>query len=164
MARYLIPDYKLPELFKVVNKIRNKGANVTCDILRENIPVNIDRFGRGFFITCSEVEVEGSYRMNGWDFVGTIQHASPENIIRLADNDFEGRVPERYRTAERNCEHCNIRRDRNDTFLVYNEDEDEFRQVGRTCLKNYTQGLDAEVCASMISILAEIDRLNNLSR
>ena len=120
--------------------------------------------GRDFTINCVRVDVEGSYRMNGWDFVGTIEHASPENIIRIADRRFDGRVPDRYRTAPKECEHCHIRRDRNDTFLVYNEDEDEFRQVGRTCLKNYTQGLDAEVCASMLAVLAEFDRLNNLTQ
>lgn len=161
MARYLIPNYKMQELQKQIQKIRNKGAQVTFNILNDHVAVPAESVDRDMTIDCSEVEVEGRYHIDGWVFVGTIEHATPENIIRLADYSFENRIPERYRTAGRDCEHCHIRRDRNDTYLVYNEDEDEFKQVGRTCLRGYTNGLDAEACASLVSVIAEIERLNN---
>lgn len=161
MARYLIPNYKMPELAKQIQRIRNKGAQVTFDVINDHVAVEAESLGDDVTLDCSEVEVEGRYHINGWTFVGTIEHASPSNIIRLADYSFEGRVPERYRTAGRDCEHCHIRRDRNDTYLVYNEDEDEFKQVGRTCLRGYTNGLDAETCANLASVMQEINRLNN---
>lgn len=164
MARYLIPIYKLPELTKKINHIRNKGAEVHFDVLNPSVPVQADTLGDNAIIECAEVEVEGRYHIDGWNFVGTIEHASPENIIRLADYTFENRIPERYRTAGRDCEHCHIRRDRNDTYLVYNEDEDEFKQVGRTCLRGYTNGLNAETCAELASVMAEINRINSETR
>ena len=37
MAEYLIPEYKLADLAKVVQKIRNKGANVRFEILDPNV-------------------------------------------------------------------------------------------------------------------------------
>lgn len=74
---------------------------------------------------------------------------------------MEGRVPERYRTAAKDCEHCHINRDRHDTYLVYNEDEDEWKQVGKTCLQSYTSGLNAETCALFASVMAEIARISN---
>ena len=161
MARYLIPNYKMPELQKQIQRIRNKGANVTFNVINNNVAVPAESLGDDVTIECSEVEVEGRYRLNGWSFVGTIEHASPSNIIRLADHSFAERVPDRYRRADRDCEHCHIRRDRNDTYLVYNEDNDEFKQVGRTCLKGYTNGLDAEACANLASVMHEIARLSN---
>lgn len=161
MARYLIPNYKMPELQKQIQRLRNKGAQVTFDIINPSVPVEARSLGDDVTIECSEVEVEGRYHINGWSFVGTIEHASPHNIIRLADSSFEGRIPERYRTTGRDCEHCHIRRDRNDTYLVYNEDNDEFKQVGRTCLRGYTNGLDAETCANLASVVAEIARLSS---
>ena len=161
MARYLIPNYKMPELQKQIQRIRNKGANVTFNVINNNVAVPAESLGDDVTIECSEVEVEGRYRLNGWSFVGTIEHASPSNIIRLADYSFAERVPDRYRHADRDCEHCHIRRDRNDTYLVYNEDNDEFKQVGRTCLKGYTNGLDAEACANLASVMHEIARLSN---
>ena len=161
MARYIIPNYKMPELQKQIQRIRNKGAHVTFDVINNSVAVPAESLGDDVTIECSEVEVEGRYHINGWSFVGTIEHASPSNIIRLADFSFAERVPERYRHADRDCEHCHIRRDRNDTYLVYNEDSDEFKQVGRTCLKGYTNGLDAEACANLASVMHEIERLNN---
>ena len=160
MALYTVPHYKLSELTKQVNRIRNKGAQVTFEITNPNVAVSATSLGRNITIECAEVEVSGRYQLNGWSFVGTIEHASPENIIRLADYSFENRIPERYRTAGRDCEHCHIRRDRNDTYLVYNEDTDEFKQVGRTCLKGYTSGLDAETCAMLASVMHELARID----
>lgn len=158
MAIFTIPKYKLKELEKKIDKIRRKGAVVSFEIINDNVMHRYRDAGTPtvFSIPCYEIFVNGHYVINGWSFVGTIEHSSPENIIRIADSAFDGRIPERYRTASRDCEHCHIRRDRTDTYLIYNEDEDEWKQVGRTCLKNYTQGLDAEVCASMIDVFAEI--------
>lgn len=161
MARYTIPKYKMPELEKQIRRIRNKGATVIFDIIDEHVNVPVPSLGDDITLECVEVEVEGRYHIGGWSFVGTIEHASPSNIIRLADFTFNERIPERYRTAGRDCEHCHIRRDRNDTYLIYNEDSDEFKQVGKTCLKGYTNGLDAEACASLASVMAEIDRLHS---
>lgn len=160
MSRYLIPQYKLAELTKQVNRIRNKGAQITFEVINPSVLVDAEALGRNMTIDCVELEVSGRYHIDGWSFVGTIEHASPENIIRLADASFDGRIPERYRHAGRDCEHCHIRRDRTDTYLVYNEDTDDFKQVGRTCLKGYTGGLDSETCAGLASIMAEIDRMN----
>ena len=160
MARYIIPNYKMAELQRQIQRIRNKGAHVTFEVTNDHIAFPARSLGRDITLDCSEVEVEGRYRIDGWAFVGTIEHASPTNIIRLADLSFANRIPERYRAAGRDCEHCHIRRDRNDTYLVYNEDEDEFKQVGRTCLRGYTNGLDAEACAGLASVMAELERLN----
>ena len=159
MAIFTIPKYKMHELETKIEKIRNKGADIIFHIIDDKVLVSYkdnNHDGSLISIPCVKVEVNGHYIMNGWAFVGTIEHSSPENIIRLADKKFSERVPEKYRTTDRECEHCYMRRDRNDTFLVYNEDADEWKQVGRTCLKNYAQGLDAEVCAQMMSIFSEI--------
>lgn len=161
MSQYLIPNYNIPILERKINKLRNKGANITFDVVDNDVQVPIAELGNNYTMSCSRVNVDGEYKINGWVFVGTIEHGSPENIIRLADYSFEGRIPERYRTAGRDCEHCHIKRDRNDTYLVYNEEHDEFKQVGRTCLKGYTRGLDADTCAEMVSLNAELDKLSS---
>lgn len=163
MAIYTIPKYKFSELEKQIEKIRRKGANVVFNIVNDNAlyPYRDQGSFTDFNIACYEVEISGQYIINGWTFVATIEHSTPENIIRLADQRFSGRIPEKYRTAPKDCEHCHIRRDRTDTYLIYNEGEDDWKQVGRTCLKNYTQGLDVEVCASMVDIFAEIAKISN---
>lgn len=161
MGTYYVSKYKIEDLRRKCNRIANKGANITFEILDRDINLCVGTIlGVPQYVKCDQIEVQGSYKINGWDFVGVIEHSSPVNIIRVADERFYNRIPERYYTAPRECEHCFIKRDRNDTFLVYNEDNDEFKQVGRTCLKLYTGGLDAEVCAAYIQFLTELTENN----
>lgn len=164
MANYIIPKANLEELTKKLNHIRNKGVNVTFNILNDNIEYPVPELGEGKVIPCVEVEVEGTYVINGWRFVGTIQHSKPENIIRLADYELGEHIPQKYRTAEKECEHCHIKRDRNDTYLIFNEDTLEWKQVGRTCLKNYTSGLDSQTCADFLDVIHYINNINNAVR
>lgn len=163
MAIFTIPKYKMELLRKKVERIRAKGADIVFEIVDDNVYHNYhdESTNANFRIHCYEVEVEGKYIINGWTFVGIIEHSSPENIIRAVDSRFNDIIPEKYWTTPQTCEHCNIRRDRNDTFLVFNEDEYEWKQVGRTCLKNYTKGLDAEISASLVDIFSEIEQLSD---
>ncbi|MCQ2400261.1 MAG: hypothetical protein MJ072_07125, partial [Clostridia bacterium] len=110
---------------------------------------------RGNYVQCKEVEVDGVYKINGWQFVSTLEHTENGNIVRCADLKFSGNIPEGYLNCGPKCEHCNRIRDRKDTYLVYNEENDEFKQVGKSCLQGYTDGIDASVCASIMSILDE---------
>ena len=161
MAEYTIPNIYFNDLENKINKISRKGAHIVFNVINDNYLYETVRNHTRYVIPCKIVEVEGSYKINGWDFVAVIQHAEPENIIRIADRDFDNRIPERYRHAGRNCEHCNITRDRNDTYLVYNEETQEFKQVGKTCLKNYTDGLDAETCAAFASVMTLLDKIES---
>lgn len=161
MSEYLIPLNRLDSLSKQIQRIRNKGANITFDIVDPDVEYVVPNTNGARVIHCAKVNVEGTYRINGWRFVATIEHSEPENIIRVADTSMAPHIPERYRTVGRECEHCHIRRDRNDTYLVYNEEDNEWKQVGRTCLKNYTSGLDAETCAYFADVLSEIDKEND---
>lgn len=149
---YEIPDSKLTKLEKQCNRIRNKGANITFNVLE---PVKIQASNNDkVFTPGHKVEVEGSYKINGWEFVATIEHLDKGNIIRCINSELENKIPERYQNAPAECEHCHRIRSRKDTYLVYNTEKDEWKQVGKTCLQEYTGGLDAEVCAQIASFFA----------
>lgn len=156
---YKIPDSKLKKLEKQCNRIRNKGANVTfqigpkCTITASN--------NDKLVVPAHEVEVEGFYSINGWDFVATIEHGENGNIVRCIRNDLESSIPEKYKNAPAECEHCHRIRTRKDTYLLYNENNDDWKQVGKTCLKEYTGGLDAEVCAQINSFFSECENDSN---
>lgn len=100
------------------------------------------------------IEVEGIAKINDWVFVATIQHKDKGNIIRQFKTDIE--IPEIYRSTDSICEHCNTKRIRRDTYLLYNESTKEFKQVGKSCLQDFTNGLSAENVASYISWFDEI--------
>ena len=171
MAKYLIPTEKLDNLKKKVAHIKNKGAFVIYKELgTQLVPATLyvelpNSHGqvRTYNIErkCMLVEISGEYIINGWQFVGTIIHTPNSNIIRTINDSFD--VPTKYMTSECFCEHCRTHRLRKDTYLVYNESTHEYKQVGRNCLQEYTTGLDAEMCASILSTL-DIFRNNAYDR
>ncbi len=166
--KYSIPENRIEKLEKIVNKYNKKGANITFEIgdkvvetgtLFVEDPITHTCYNYPIKVNCVEVFIEGIYRINDWSFVGTIEFTENGNIIRLADNSFEGKIPSKYLHTPQICEHCGKIRNRKDTYLIYNDKTNEFKQVGSSCLLDYTQGLDADECAKIMSCL---DRVKNL--
>ena len=168
--KYSIPNSKLEKLSKIIKKYQKKGANIVFNlgdkVIEKGNLIVLDhvhhcQYEEQIAVECTEVFVEGSYIINGWHFVGTIEFTDNGNIIRLADSSFEGKVPERYLHTPKICEHCGTIRNRKDTYLIYNDSTNEFKQVGSTCLLDYTQGLDANKCADIMSCLNKILEVSN---
>jgi hypothetical protein len=100
-------------------------------------------------------------KLDGWEFVARIDHASEAgNIVRttgLRD------LPEHYRHSDPSCDHCNHKRRRRDTFVVFHE-EQGFKQVGSSCLKDFLGHGDAEKWAKMAEVVASIGEFVRGSR
>lgn len=81
-----------------------------------------------------EVECDDLIRANGWTVCAKVEHGDKGNIVTA----FGGckAKPEWY-TAAPHCDHCHTNRYRAVTFFCQHEDG-SIRQVGRTCLKDYT--------------------------
>ena len=168
--KYSIPLNKLEKLEKIIARYQKKCASITFNVGDEVIEDatlyvedKINHCMKSFPIkvTCREVEVDGVYVIKGWQFVGTIEFTELGNIIRVADSSFEGKIPARYLHTPKICEHCGKIRNRKDTYLIYNVDSGEFKQVGSTCLLDYTKGLDANECASIMSCLDKVSTLSD---
>lgn len=104
---------------------------------------------REFHIVSPSVE---PVRIAGWSFVATVQHLGDDgNILRTVPS-FEGRLPESYRTDAPTCDHCGLRRRRQETFVLRG-DAGAFTRVGRNCLADFIGGESAEavVFAAMAS-------------
>lgn len=113
------------------------------------------------FITVERfviVEVEGIAKVNDWKFTATLEHTENGNIIRQYDTESE--IPEYYRTCKPICEHCNINRIRRDTYIIQNVVSKEYKQVGKSCLKDFTGGLSAEVVAQYLSYFETLQTMD----
>lgn len=76
-----------------------------------------------------------SFKIGGWNFAAVIDHTyETGNIIRALPNET---IPDKFKETSPICEHCNINRYRKDTYVLRSDDE-EFKQVGKTCLKDFT--------------------------
>lgn len=80
------------------------------------------------------VECDGLIRANGWTIRAKVEHGKDGNIVTAFG---DAPVDPRWYTAPANCDHCKTNRFRSVTFFCENE-AGEIRQVGRTCLKDYT--------------------------
>lgn len=81
------------------------------------------------------VLIAAETKLEGWTFIGTIEHTEAGNILRTVP-EHEETLPEKYRNASRDCDHCGFDRRRKDTYIVLNEDG-EYKQVGRSCIKDF---------------------------
>lgn len=94
-------------------------------------------------------------RKDGWRYVATIEHKVGGNVIRRYDESAPP-IPDVYRTAAPHCDHCHTDRDRKDTYLVYNEENETWAQLGRSCLREYTGGLSPDAVAAWVSLWDEL--------
>lgn len=136
------------KLIRICNKCRAYGCSFSYRETGEVFREVESEYGDKQIVRFIIIEVEGTAIVNGWEFAATIDHTEKGNIIR-AFSDIE--IPDRYRTTAPICEHCNSNRRRKFTYLIRNSKTGEFRQVGKSCLNDYTHGMSAEFAAQYIS-------------
>lgn len=157
--RYNIPVENIEELRKAATRIQKKAIKYGCKVVFEEVDeffkTETDEDGNEITRKYIVVEAEGEAKAEGWVFAGTIEHTEVGNILRSVSD--EHKIPERYRDAEPYCEHCNTKRARKDTYVVFNEETGEFKQLGKSCLKEYTNGLSLNMAAMVLQWLKEVE-------
>ena len=158
MATFRIHESNLERLQKKMTRISNKCAKYGCGFRYEEIGEEFreieDNDGNTIVQKWILVDAEGTAVVNGWQFAATIDHTENGNIVRKMLDTVE--IPERYYYCEPTCEHCKSKRHRKDTYIVYNEETKEFKQVGSSCLCDFTGGYSAELAASYIAMFDEL--------
>lgn len=149
---FMIPKQNMPRFEAECEKLSKKskrfgGYGVMPIIVGRQ---EKDRFG--IAQTTYEVVLDCEpVKMEGWSFVARIDHSQETgNIIRMVPNSGV-KLDERFRDVAPNCEHCNHKRKRRDTFVLRHEDG-TFRQVGSTCISDFL-GHDAKHLARMAELL-----------
>ena len=99
-----------------------------------------------------EVECDGLIRANGWTVRAKVEHGDKGNIVTTF-GDYTAK-PEWF-TAAPHCDHCQTNRFRSVTFFAEHEDG-SMRQVGRTCLKDYT-GISPAIAAMWAEVQDLVD-------
>jgi len=138
MATYTIPASNKNTLDKRIDLL-----NAVCDKLhlsridyRVTAQDTREIGDTGAYMTWYTVEVSGeSPVIGGWRFLAQIEHGDEAgNVIR---NLSESELPEAYRDAGANCEHCGMDRNRKVTYILQDE-TGAYKQVGSSCLHDFT--------------------------
>lgn len=164
MERYSIYEGHMADLMKKVTRIRNKCNKFGCDFHFAEVGEEFKevKVGEHYnketkrmeeeLVTCRFVivEAEGTALINNWEFVASVEHTKEGNIYNKALTDVE--IPTRYRKGDCFCEHCNTRRQRKNTCIIRNIETGEFKQVGNSCLNDFTHGMSVSLAAEMASL------------
>ena len=168
MNRFEIFDGNMPRFEKALKKIENKCR-------KYNTPFHYEKVGEEYVkdtITKLDdgtpldhpveivrrfivVEVEAKPIIANWELVAVLEHTPKDgNIIHHINGDVE--IPTRYYDAKPYCEHCRTKRYRKDTYIIRNAQTDDFKQVGKTCLRDFTGNIDAEWLANFYSMFGKL--------
>lgn len=156
---YHIPEVNMDRLTKKLTTIGNKCHRFGCDFTFNIVGEHYEKYRQdnGYIGTMKYIEVNISGRavINDWAFVATLQHTENGNIVRVFDDQ---EVPDWAYTVEPKCDHCSTKHKRKDTYIIRNTVSGEFKQVGRSCLKDFTKGLSADMVADYLSYLNTLEK------
>lgn len=144
---YTIYANKVEEVRRKLEKIASKAEKYGCDfgysIGEEHAEIVTARSTDGitaydvesFTVAAVDITISGDSLIcsNGWRVLAHIEHGAQGNIVTAFDCDP---LPEWY-TLPAHCDHCKTNRNRNETYIVEHENGTR-RQVGKSCLKDYT--------------------------
>jgi hypothetical protein len=162
---YAIYDEFFPEVEKKLNRIAKKckkhGNDFTFSIEGEEIREiqHEDDLVAGHYKFIL-VNVEGTAKINDWECIAVLEIHEVGNIIRRINNEID--IPERFKTSKNICEHCNSRRERKNLYVIHNVITDEWKQVGGSCLKLYTNGLNMEYVTYYLDGITELEENNGI--
>jgi len=145
---FQIPEENLPAFRDRIETLARKAKRLGCPAIEFTVgtPERVELRrpdGMGsvkVYANVFPVTVSGeSPRVNGFEFVAKLSPAGDtgSNFVFAVLGSDEAKLPEKFRTAAMNCDHCHASRKRKDTFVLRNETTDEFSQVGRDCLKDF---------------------------
>lgn len=145
---FWIPVERVKELTERVAKLNKKADKlgvphvsiIVTDNTKENTTKVAGRIAlrRGPILswTSREVLLKGEApKLNGWEFLSVVLHRPAGNEfvnVQNANVDLS-----EFNYTDKHCDHCNKLRVRNSTFLV-RHDDGQIKQVGSTCLTDYT--------------------------
>lgn len=162
---YLIPEGNWEALTSRLEKLTRRAKKLgrqtpTINIIAERDEVdNKGRVARFFEISINSEPIA----VNGWTFVASIDISDDPEVGRvinrvpgvLTDTD----LPVEYRSATDYCEHCQMNRRRNTVFILFNDAEGIWKQVGRNCLGQFLGGIDPENVVRSMEMLIDFDAI-----
>lgn len=146
MSVYLIPIENFEDFTFKLEKLKRKSLKYSNSLEYINHGIVLEKVPSPFFKNTPrpfyKVEVKGIVGIKGWEPVARITMlTNGENVITNLTCDFN--VPSEYNHCKITCEHCGKNISRKFTYLLRNTETNELKQVGRTCVKDYT-GIDVE--------------------
>lgn len=152
--RLHIPELKLEITGSEMRKVAKTRVHVA-----QGVAVNEGVVGSEREVLFNHVEMTGGVaKIAGWEFAATLEHDVETGLTVLRTSSAFGReLPARFRKSEPVCDHCNLKRTRKDTYVVYNAERDEFKQIGRQCIKDFLGHSDPNQALEIAAMWQDVE-------
>lgn len=166
IKRYEILESYMEQLEKELAKVQRKCKKTNCKF-EYKVVDTITKKVNNMYLNLKVIEVEGKAIINDYELIGIIEFTEKGNLVKSINGN---EIPLKYRNTENYCEHCNSKRYRKELFIIKNIKTNEYKQVGKSCVKLYTKGIDAESfvrlyeCYTVLSTLEQESNLDNIDR
>ena len=157
--KYRIYEEFYENVEKKLKRIERKCKKYGNDFVFKVVGSEIEKVDNKYYKFII-VEVEGAAKINNYECIAVLENHEHGNVIRKINTEIE--LPERFMNTSNICEHCNSNRRRNELYVVYNNETNEFKQVGKNCLMLYTNGLNAEYITSYIDGIVELEEFDGV--
>lgn len=127
----------LQEKLAKINKRSKKCGTNGFDLVIHK--TNINKIGNGEVKVTYDVSLTGEApKIAGYTFIARLDHnTDPSGDSNLVWGAPGKTIAPEERNLSANCDHCNRKRSRRDTFLLKSDNTGKTIQVGRTCLADF---------------------------
>ena len=156
--------YQLPALRKQIERMNRKAVKLGMALLTllvgERIVRTIQHVNAAGNVLKSEreyvkVTVTGERPvLSGW-ILAAVKNVMPNGEMLLSE-DPGVTLPERFKSPAWNCEHCNMNRQRKELVIVKHLESGEYKQVGKSCLKDFLGGTNVKGYLEYYSMIMEV--------
>lgn len=142
-----IPEWKMDEFSHRIEKINKRATRLGAS------PIRVTNMGTSRVkdprindpdlkpheipqVNIFKMKLEGDPpKLAGWTFLGVLDHNTlPGQVVVQTVPGHS--IPQQFFNAPPVCDHCNKRRNRNETFVLQHDDG-KFMKVGRMCLRDF---------------------------
>lgn len=172
-ADYTIAAFKLPRISALVDKLNKRCRRLHIPELTLKVTGTETKqiaTGKKDPMTGKDVTepvlfnkitfTGGRPKLGGWEFAGTLEHDLETGLTILRTSEAFGReLPKKFRSAQPICEHCGLKRTRRDTYIVYNAEQDVYKQVGHQCVADFLGLQDVHRALDIAQIWYDLDSI-----
>jgi hypothetical protein len=156
---YRVPTQNLQFVHDKLAEINKTAAKIGCE------PVRVVEVGREYEERKNAAGVkhtiefvlfvlEGTTpKFAGWHLVAVIEMLGEERLVKNVPGQ---EYPVSYRQGQMSCDYCGHERNRKEVFVLKHE-SGEYRQVGRSCMKDFLGGTSPEGVLSWAELILSLD-------
>lgn len=113
----------------------------TCELVKAT---KADYSRKSDMVKCTHFELEYPIlKIGDWSVIGKVENISARKnlLFSVTDNVDDKVMLANYAVHDIQCDHCQLKRNRLESFVVKNNATGEYKEVGTSCLEDYT-GID----------------------